>query len=57
MDVNKKIKKLIGEGKKKTQAVAIALSMKEAAKKKKESKKSNQPIKIGERIASTGVRG
>jgi hypothetical protein len=52
MNVNKKIKKLIGEGRKKTQAVAIALSMKEAAKKKKESKK----LKV-RKMASLGVRG
>ena len=52
MNVGNKIKKLIGEGKKKTQAVAIALSMKEAAKKQKSKK-----LKQNERMVALGVRG
>lgn len=52
MDVGNKIKKLMGEGKKKTQAVAITLQMKEAAKKKK-----NKKLKANKKMASLGVRG
>jgi len=49
MKVSDKIKKLKEEGKPQKQAVAIALSMKEAARKKK--------LKINERMSSLGVRG
>jgi uncharacterized protein YoaH (UPF0181 family) len=50
MDVGNKIKKLMNEGKKKTQAIAIALEMDKAVNKKKKKKAS-------QKIAALGVRG
>lgn len=50
MDVGNKIKKLMNEGKKKAQAIAIALEMDKAVNKKKK-------VKANERMAALGVRG
>jgi hypothetical protein len=66
MDVGNKIKKLMNEGKKKAQAIAIALEMDKAVDQaiaialemdKAVDKKKKKKMKASERMASLGVRG